>query len=311
MSRFKILLSLVIALVAVQAGSAQQPQFRATSDTVPLFVTVTEKGGRLATNLTREDFEVRDNGKVQPLTLFDNTPQPIRLFVLIDISGSMGASIALMGQALSEVIRHLGPKDLMRVGLFGNEVLLSPEFTRDERAIAAWLPENVRAAGATPLWRTTDQAIGEFEKAPPGRRVILIFSDGRDSGAMSFKKFLTPIDIIDRAEREDVMIYGVGLRSSVAPSFGGGAQGMADSMAASMPDPSLGKVADDTGGGYFELRARDDIADTFARVIDEMHRQYLLGFSPTARDGKTHKIEVKVLKDGMKVRVRRAYLAPK
>ena len=65
-------------------------------------------------------------------------------------------------------------------------------------------------------------------------------------------------------------------------------------MAADLPDPGLGTAALDSGGGYFEIRPRDDLGAAFARVIDELHSQYLLGFSPPARDGKEHKIEVKV-----------------
>ncbi len=108
------------------------------------------------------------------------------------------------------------------------------------------------------------------------------------------------------------MIYGVGVRSRLQPggSMGGGVQGMQAALVDTMPDPSLGGLAEDTGGGYFELNMHADLANTFAKVADELHSQYLLGFSPPARDGKTHKIEVKVA-GGLKPRARKTYVAPK
>ncbi len=157
-----------------------------------------------------------------------------------------------------------------------------------------------------------DQAIGEFASVKDeGRRVVLVLSDGKDTGPIKFgQKFLSPIDITDRADREDVMVYGVGVRSSLPMGLGGSGN-LGAAMASTLPDPGLGTVANDTGGGYFELRSRDNLAETFARVADELHQQYLLGFAPPARDGKVHKIEVRVKQDGLKTRVRKNYRAPK
>src|SRR5688572_6963177 len=90
MTRFIACVALVV-LVGV-SGGASQPQdqvFRGTSDAVRVFVTVTDGEGRLVTTLKQNDFEIRDEGKPQPITLFDNTPQPIKLIVMLDVSGSM------------------------------------------------------------------------------------------------------------------------------------------------------------------------------------------------------------------------------
>jgi VWFA-related protein len=109
-----------------------------------------------------------------------------------------------------------------------------------------------------------------------------------------------------------VMIYGIGLRSRTAmnqmPMAGANLAAM---MAADLPDPGLGTAALETGGGYFEIRPRDDLAAAFARVADELHSQYLLGFAPPARDGKTHKVEVRVTEKDLKTRARKSYQAPK
>jgi len=144
-----------------------------------------------------------------------------------------------------------------------------------------------------------------------GRRVVLILSDGKDSGPQFGKKFLSPIEIGDRAQRDDVMIYGVGVYGSLAGAMRSGAPTMTGMLASTFPDPGLGGVALDTGGGYIELRSRDNLSAVFGRVVDELHQQYLLGFAPPARDGKTHKIEVKIKRADVKPRVRKSYVAPK
>ena len=77
----------------------------------------------------------------------------------------------------------------------------------------------------------------------------------------------------------------------------------------SRPSRDLRKIADETGGGYFELTKTADLAPTFTRVAQELRSQYLIGFAPTSLDGKVHKLEVKVNRPGMTVRARKSYLA--
>jgi len=77
------------------------------------------------------------------------------------------------------------------------------------------------------------------------------------------------------------------------------------------PDEGLPKIAAATGGGYFELTSANDLASTFARVADELHHQYALGFTPDKLDDKMHNLEVKVSGDGRTVRARKRYLARK
>jgi VWFA-related protein len=119
------------------------------------------------------------------------------------------------------------------------------------------------------------------------------------------QKFMTVLDSIDRAQREDVMFYGIGLESRGGMPMAGG------SMLNDMPDPELPRLAAETGGGYFEIRPRDDLGAAFAKVADELHRQYLLGFVAPSVDGKLHKLEVKLTKPDMKARARKNYEAPK
>jgi hypothetical protein len=93
----RILASTALAIgVATLGLAAQQPTFRATEESVRVFVTVTDRDGRLVTTLAQTDFEIRDEGKPQPITTFDNTPQPIRLVVMLDVSGSMTGNLPLL-----------------------------------------------------------------------------------------------------------------------------------------------------------------------------------------------------------------------
>jgi len=96
------------------------------------------------------------------------------------------------------------------------------------------------------------------------------------------------------------MIYAIGLESGY---FNG------QRMVKSKPDRGLRKVADETGGGYFELEKTADLAPTFTRVAQELHSQYVIGFTPTALDGRVHKLAVKMKQPGMTARARRSYLA--
>src|SRR5262249_23605793 len=115
------------ALGALSAAGWQQPVFRGTGEAVRVFVTVTDRDGRLATNLTRDAFEVRDEGKPQPITLFDNTPQPIRLIVMLDISGSMHGNLPLLRGGAEQLFARLRPDDVARLGTFGNDITISRE----------------------------------------------------------------------------------------------------------------------------------------------------------------------------------------
>lgn len=311
MRTFARLSAAALPLLLALPLRAQQPTFTSRAETVPVYVTVTDKSGRLVTDLVRDDFVVRDGGKPQPISVFDNTPQPIRLIVLVDISGSMAGNLPLVRAATEQLVARLEPGDLARVGTFGDRIRLGSRFTRDAAELMAELPLDTPPNGRTPLWQAVDQAMNEFE-GESGRPVLLVLSDGKDTGPITGRRFLTSIEIGDRAEREDVMIYGIGVQSrSGRPMMPAPGANLAALIADTYPDPALGRVALDSGGGYFELRARDDFDRTFARVADELHRQYLLGFSPPKHDGKTHKIEVKVDRKDVKVRARKAYRASK
>jgi Ca-activated chloride channel homolog len=297
------------------ASQGQQPPvFRGASDVVQVFVTVTDRDGRLVPTLAQTDFEIRDEGKPQPITLFDNTPQPIRLIVMLDVSGSMEGNLPLLRAGAEQLFTRLRKDDVARVGAFGKDVEISPSFTNDPGELRRALPTSIAPDAPTPLWRALDDALTAFGSEPGARPVILVLSDGKDSGQFGLRqRFVSQAEIIDRARREDVMIYAIGMRSRsrqpMNPGIGRGAlQAM---VTADLPDPGLAVVAEQTGGGYLEIRMNDDLGAAFAKIADELHSQYLLGFAPPKKDGKVHEIDVRLAQKGMKPRARKSYVAPK
>ena len=317
--RMKGFLECVVLPTCVLGGLAaagqQQPTFRGGSDAVRVFVTVTDKDGRLATKLTKDNFEVRDEGKPQPITYFDNSPQPVRLVVMLDVSGSMEGNLSLLRASADQLFRRMAAEDGARVGTFGREVTISPSFTRDTTELRAALPSRIDPDAPTPLWRAIDQAMDAFGDGDERRRVILVLSDGKDTGAtgpLSFRKRpASQAEVIDRARAEDVMIYGIGMRSRGRQQMPGGPPDLRSMMLQDMPDPGLARVSEETGGGYAEVRNGDDLGYAFEGVLDELHTQYLLAFAPPKRDGKVHGINVHVGPGSLKPRARKSYVAPK
>lgn len=302
----------VVFFVAVSGASSaeQQPTFKSGARTVAVYATVQDRDGRLIPDLAREQFEVRDNGKPQPITVFSNAVQPISVVMMLDRSGSMRGNFGLVQAAGEAFIRRLEPNDKARIGSFADKVQIDPEgFSSDQAQLLGILRTKLQAEGATPLWNAIDAAIDSL-KEQDGRRVVLVFSDGADNPAnfkFNNKSFM---DIMRRAQQADVMVYAIGLASSQQrPSLGGGGGFGGGFGQSSRPDPGLAAIADETGGGYFELNRAEDLASTFARVADELHRQYLIGFAPPALDGKMHKLQLRVNRPGAKVRARKEYFA--
>jgi len=316
MTRMFVSRLIAICLFAALPISAQQPPvFRGGGEVVRVFVTVIDNDGRLVTTLSQNDFEVRDEGKPQPVTVFDNSPKPIRLIVLLDVSGSMEGNLPLLRGATEQLFARLGQQDVVRVGTFGRDIVISPEsFTRNPDELRRALPTAIAPDAPTPLWRALDQALDALKGDAEERPVILVLTDGKDSGMTGFRQpFVSQAEIIDRARREDVMVYAIGMRSRsrqpMQPGIGrGGLQAM---VTADLPDPGLAVVAEQTGGGYTEIRYGQDLGAAFARVADELHSQYLLGFAPPKRDGKVHDLDVRVSQRGLKPRARKNYVAPK
>jgi Ca-activated chloride channel family protein len=282
-----------VAVGASVVAAAQAPTFRTGTQIVSLFVTVADAQRRLVPDLIKEDFEVLDNDKPQPLVIFQNEPQPITVVVMLDTSGSMTANISLLKTAAEQFLIRLLPEDKGRVGAFNDKIEFSSSFASDRDDLIGALGD-LDYGNATRLWDALAASMDEL-RVIEGRRVVLVFTDGDDTASRTRQG-----TVIDRARAEDVMIYAIGLESEF---FDG------QRTVRSRPDRGLRRVADETGGGYFELKRTADLAPTFTQVAQELHSQYVLGFTPTALDGKVHRLAVRVKKPGMTARARRSYLA--
>jgi VWFA-related protein len=295
---------------------AQQGPIRTGARTVAVYATVTDKDGRLIPDLGRDAFEIYDNGKLQSTTVFSNDVQPITVVMMLDRSGSMTGNFRLVEAAGEAFVRKLRSDDKARIGSFAARIQVDPEgFTSDPEQLVRILRTELQEEGPTPLWNAVNVGITSLLEEE-GRRVVLVFTDG-DDNPMNFRlNNQTLVDVMERAQRENVMIYAVGLASTTPPGgglgrrggFGGGFGG---GIMGNRPDPGLAILAAETGGGYFELTRAEDLASAFARVADELHRQYALGFEPAKLDGKTHKLDVKVQRPGAKPRARKSYVALK
>jgi VWFA-related protein len=233
---------------------------------------------------------------------------------MIDVSGSMEGNLPLLRAASEQLIGRLRPDDLMRLGTFGRSVAIGPSFTKDPRELIDTLPRVIEGDAPTPLWRAIDEAITAFGDENQERRVVLVLSDGKDSGPIGFRAhFVSQVEVIERARKEGVMVYAIGMRSRsgqprTIPGVGPGA--LQAAMTEDLPDAGLARVAEETGGGYTEIRFGQDLGTAFARVADELHSQYLLGYALPKKDGKTHEIDVRVSAKGVKPRARKSYVAP-
>ena len=303
MNRFLTCAALAACVAGGLAAAQQQPVFRGGSAAVRVFVTVTDKSGKLVPGLAQDNFEVRDEGKPQPITQFDNSAQPIRLIVLLDVSTSMEGNLELLRVASAQLFTRLLKDDVARVGTFGKQITISESFTNERRTHEEALPAMI-----------APQALGSFGDAEDTRKVVLVLSDGKDTGPLSFRmRPVSQAETIDRSRQNNVMIYAVGMRSRTTHRTppGSGPDGLRAMLLADMPDPGLARVAEETGGGYTEIRFGQDLASAFAAVADELHTQYLLAFAPPKRDGKVHEITVRVDQAGLKPRARKSYVAPK
>ena len=293
---------LAVAIAALAAASlvAQEPpkMFRSSVQTVPIYATVIDGNGRLMVDLKEEDFQVFDNGKPTPITTFDTTVQPIAVVAALDMSGSMINAIDRAKDAAEAFILRLLPKDRAKLASFDDKIVMSQIFSSDRDELIRFLRTGLQYGNGTRLWDAVDRAVATL-KDEPERKVVLVLSDGEDSGSRMDKD-----DVLARAQESHVMVYAIGIRNR----YRGGPYG---EFVISQPDRFLKKLTAETGGGNFEVVQTADLNTTFTRVADELHRQYLIGIAPGTLDGKVHKLDVKVKVPGMTVRARQSYIANK
>jgi Ca-activated chloride channel family protein len=294
------LIPVVVGALAVSlAGSAlsdvegQEPTFRSSTRIVPVVTTVTDMQGRLVPMLEREEFSILDNGKPQDVTFFQNDVQPFTVVVMLDYSASMTANLDRLAAAAEQFLLRMLPQDRGQVGAFSDKIQFSGTFTNDRDDLIFAL-KDLQFGNPTRLYDAINESLMMLHGVE-GRKVVLAFTDGDDTASR-----VGMGDVLDRARDEEAMIYAIGMESEY---FNG------QRMVRTRPDRGLRRLAEETGGGYFELKKSDDLSPTFTRVAQELHSQYTLGFTPATLDGKEHKLVVRMRQPGMNARARRTYIA--
>jgi Ca-activated chloride channel homolog len=287
----------LVAAGLLLTASTDAQRIKVTTQTVPIYATVVDSERRLVADLQQEDFEVYDNGKLQTLTNFDNSVTPFTAVVMLDTSGSMTLNLDFVKQAAEEFLLRLLPVDRAKVGAFNDKIQVLPKtepFSNDRDRLIRILKNELDFGYPTRLWDAVDESIAHLD-SEEGRRVVLVFTDGDDSASK-----IGVGDVLTRAREKDMMVYAIGLQSD----YWNGQQ-----RVRTRPDRGLKRLAEETGGGFFELTKKDELGPTFTRVAQELHSQYVLGFSPAALDGKIHKLELRVKRPGLTPRGRKSYVA--
>jgi Ca-activated chloride channel family protein len=294
--RIQTFCAAVAALALLSLPLAAQ-RIKSSTETVAIFATVTDSHRRLIADIVEEEFEIYDSGKLQPILTFSNDPTPITVVLMLDTSGSMTLNLSFVKEAAEQFLIRLLPKDRAKIGAFNDKIQILPAnepFTGDRDRLIYLMKNELDFGDPTRLYDAVDQAIASL-RGIDGRRVVIAFTDGDDTSSR-----LGRGDVLERARLENVMIYGIGLESEY---FNG------QHRVRSRPDRGLKNLAEETGGGFFDLKKKDELGPTFTRVAQELHSQYVLGFSLPSADGKVHKLDVKVKRPGMTVRARKSYVA--
>ena len=285
--------ALLMLSLSVVIAAQDQPIFRSAVRTVPVYATVSDARGRLVPELDRADFSIVDNGKPAEVSLFSNQSQPFTAVVMLDTSASMTGNLELLNRAAEQFLLRLMPVDRAQVGAFNDKIQLSGTFTNNRDELIRAL-DDLYFGNPTRLYDGIAASLDAL-RGVDGRRVALVFTDGDDTASkIDFKT------VLERARDEEVMVYAIGLESE----YFNGAR-----VVRTRPSRDLKRIAEETGGGYFELTKTVDLSPTFSRVAQELRSHYLIGFAPAMLDGKVHKLEVRVAKPGMTVRARKSYLA--
>ena len=291
--RALILAVLVLVAAAASGVVGQEPTFRSSTRIVPVIATVIDQEGRFVPGLEQEEFTILDNGMPQEITFFQNDVQPFTAVVMLDYSASMTANLDRLQAAAEQFLLRMIPEDKGQVGSFSDKIQFSGTFTNDRDDLIFAL-KDLQFGNPTRLYDAINESMAML-RGVERRKVVLVFTDGDDTASR-----VGMGDVLDRAKDEEVMVYAIGLESEF---FNG------QRRVRTRPDRGLRRLADETGGGYFELKKTDDLAPTFSRVAQELHTQYTLGFTPTMLDGREHKLVVRMKTPGLTARARRTYIA--
>jgi Ca-activated chloride channel family protein len=287
--------ALVTALAPARAQQQTPPTFRAGVKTVPVYASVSDRAGRFVLDLQKEQFQIEDNGQPVAITQFSNQFVPVTAAILLDLSRSMIPRYDAVIASAEQFIVRLMPGDRARVGSFSEEVRMGPPMTGDRDALIALLHNNfnLQVGMRTRLWDAMEQGIQTLDGVE-GRKIVFVVTDGADT-----LSDLTMDTVLSHARKAGVIVYWISMTGT------GGRELQAQFKA----NAGLLSFVEDTGGGYMRFTEIDEINRIMTEVTQELHHQYLLGFTPATLDGRLHKLNVRVAQSNYTVRARKNYIA--
>jgi len=301
----RALLTTAVAGLAssVIVGSGVLPaagQFRSRVDLVTLGVTVTDRRGDFITDLTRDDFEIREDGRPQTITSFargdsEVEAPPLHLGLLFDTSGSMAADLTLARSAAVKFLNTLSDAVDMTLVDFDTEVRVA----RYDQANFARMVERIRNRKPDG-WTALYDALGVYldgAAEDDGRKILVLYTDGGDT-----RSTLTFSDVLTLVRASDVTIHAVGFLEN-QPSSVRIAQRM-----------RLMDIAQTTGGQAFFPSAMKDVEAAYEKIVAQIRNQYTLGYvsTNTAQDGNWRRVEIRVNRPGLRdlrIQSRKGYFA--
>ena len=284
------------------ADGPEAPVFATETDVVNVTVTVRDPQGRLLSDLKKEDFVVLEDGRPQTVHVFSRAVEPepsetlaLDLGLLLDTSESMLKQLRLSQQAAVRFLQAIPrARDLITI-FFDEDIRLSRYDSENQQGLIERI-ETIKGGGWTALYDAIALYIARVQDSN-GRKVLVLLSDGEDS-----RSAIGLGDLLQMVRSSAVTIYPIGFMGG----FSSGSTRMLQSRA------FLQQMADTTGGQLFTPATSKDLPAIYAKILDELSAQYVIGFvsDNQRRDGKFRKLKVDVRRDRLKVRHRVGYYAP-
>jgi len=271
--------------VPARAQDTNQSGIQVDVNLVLVDATVKNKAGEIMDNLTKEDFEVREDGIAQKIALFSRDQLPLNLALVLDLSDSIGPFLGPLREAANTTLAALKPSDEVALFTFSTDAQLRVPLTKDKNKIAEEIA-SFQAGGATNINDGIFAASEYLLKTNPmGRRVIILISDdvGTSAGGQGTR------DIVTETIAADASLYNLKI-----PGYNPPATLFYAAMQPGLVD--IRKVMDQTGGEIFDVKAVSALDATFAALLQRIKTRYTLGYYTSANgaEGKPHKLDVRL-----------------
>ena len=293
---------LFLAALAATAVAAAQNQptpphnfFQSRVDLIGVAATVVNQDGSLVTGLSKDAFEIFEDGERQRIAQFTSERVPVSVAVLLDVSDSMFGQRLTDARAAVErfLFTRLDQADEFCVITFNHEPRVLTPWTRSADLIRDGL-SGLRPSGATGLYDAVIAAMPIMEKRSRERGALLIISDGEDTASDARMH-----DVRTALLRSDAFSYAIGIDPPARRAINTGVNVSA-----------LTEITNGSGGSTEVVHDTADLDGATARIAEALNKQYLLGFaSSRAPDGKYHSIRVHAVNPSYRVRARNGYVA--